>query len=171
MSKETGKDAQLKHFDEVLAIYGADPARWPEGEREALRALISSDRSAARAYEEAVALAKVMIHAPAGSPGPALKQRILEAAIADKTRDARVVPFPPAQRKPDTAIDSGEGALWPAAAMAASFAIGLYLGVAGMGTTTVNQAIDMASFSAPIEETDNDAFMLDTNGSDQEGLL
>lgn len=171
MSKETGKDTQLKRFDEVLAIYGADQARWPEGERETLRALMSADRLAARAYKEAVALAKVMTHAPAGSPDPALKQRIVAAAIADKTRDARVVPFPSVQPKPDAVINSGEGALWPAAAMAASFALGLYLGIAGMGTTTVNQAIDMASFSAPVEDADSDAFMLDTNGSDQEGLL
>lgn len=171
MSNETGMNRQLKRFDEVLAIYGADPTGWPADERETLRALMNSDRSAARAYDEAAALDKVMNYAPAGAPGPALKQRIVNAAIADGGRDVRVVPFSTRHTEPDAAMDSSQGALWPAAAMAASFALGLYLGVAGLGTTTVNQAIDMASFSAPIEDVENDSFMLDGNGSDQEGLL
>ncbi len=169
--KMTGNSEQLKRLNDVLAIYGADPAGWPVKESEALQLLLRSDRSAARVHNEAIALEKVLSHAPAGTPDAALKQRIVDAAIADGAREPRIVPISSARKARRDGLGYGKGSLWPAAAMAASFALGLYLGVAGLGTTTINQAIDMASLGTAAVETDSSEFMLDGNGGDQEGLL
>ena len=42
----------LKRFRRILDAYGADPARWPEQEIDAIRALLSSSEDARRMAEE-----------------------------------------------------------------------------------------------------------------------
>ncbi len=80
-----------------------------------------------------------MALAPAGRADAALKARIVQAALDGGSRDARVVPLSAARARQErgSGFGSGRTALWPAAALAASFALGLYLGIAGVGTTTL----------------------------------
>ncbi|WP_119393019.1 hypothetical protein [Taklimakanibacter lacteus] len=116
-------DALKTRLAEVLAAYGADPARWPAAERARLQAAIQSEpQLLAEAREIDLVLAKAA--APVIPAGAA--SRLL--ARAGQARPAlNVVPFDPARR--------GQGqrqrSIWSwgaAAALAASFACGIFLG-------------------------------------------
>jgi hypothetical protein len=171
MTERRKNSAPLERFDEVLAIFGPDPARWPEDERSALSALARSDSSAAQLLAEATALDKVLALAPAGEAGDALKQRIVAAAVNDGSRDARVVPMAAVKAKRRGLFGAGTSAAWPAAAMAASFALGLYLGIAGLGTATVGTALDLAAVNGALEESDAVEFLSDAGVSESEGII
>lgn len=159
---------RLERFEEVLSVYGAAPERWPARERDSLKRLAASDAGAVRLLAETVALEKLMARAPAGEPGSGLKQRIVAAALAENSREARVVPLA-AARKSRSSPGIGQGGWWPAAALAACFAIGVYLGVAGLGAGAIEQAFDYAS----VDGMSDDGEGPDLFGAavDQEGLL
>ena len=67
-----------------------------------------------------------------------------------------------ARQAPRTEFGSGRTALWPAAALAASFAVGLYLGISGIGTTTLLQTDYVAL---------NDVYDRDSSGVLYDGVL
>lgn len=161
------KKNALKRFDDVLSVYGADSARWPEAERDALTALARDDGDAARLLGEAVALEKVMAHAPAGDAGAALRDRIVASALADGARDATVVPLEAARSARRRGFGMDPGRAWPAAAMAACFALGLYLGIAGMGVQTFTNALSLAALNG----SDSTEFLSDGGSGDSEGLI
>lgn len=171
MTERKKNSARLERFDEVLAIYGADPARWPADERAALTALARSDSSAARLFEEATALDRLMAFAPGGEAGDELRQRIVAAAVKDGSREARVVPMIAAKAKPRGGLGAGAGATWPTVAMAASFALGLYLGIAGLGIGTVGTALDLAALNGVVQESDPVEFLSDVGVSESEGVI
>ena len=64
----------------LLDAYGADPARWPEAEREAAMALISADPALAARRDEAAALDGLLLQAESPQPSADLARRILESA-------------------------------------------------------------------------------------------
>lgn len=113
-------DARRTRLAEVLAAYGADPARWPAAEREGLEALIDAhpelltgaleiDRILARAERP---------RAPAGA-----KAQLLAKAARER-QQVNVVPIGGGRARPTPSIWS-----WgTAAALAASFAFGIFLG-------------------------------------------
>jgi len=70
----------------ILEAYGAEPARWPEADRDGMRARLAlSPGLAARRAEEA-ALDRLLAMAPMPAPAPALKARILAAAGEGEVR-------------------------------------------------------------------------------------
>lgn len=125
---------ELARLEQVLDTFGAEPLRWPEPERHSLEQLLKTQPAARQLHAEASALERVMDAVPAFAASDALKARIVAAAVSDPVRDARVVPITASPAPlPRHGKGSGVSAIWPAAALAASFAFGLYLGVAGVG--------------------------------------
>lgn len=113
-------DAMRTRLAEVLAAYGADPARWPASERDRLQPLLDREPGLlTEASEIDRVLAKTVPPAPS-APGKAQ----LLARIAQEKPKVNVVPFERARAKPRPSIWS-----WgTAAALAASFAFGIFLG-------------------------------------------
>jgi hypothetical protein len=71
------KDPRFERFRALVESYGADPARWPESEREAMRELASSD--AARAFlAEQRRLDAWLDDAPDVAPSANLLRRVAE---------------------------------------------------------------------------------------------
>lgn len=171
MAKGTNNAEGLKRLDTVLAVYGSNPAEWPQSERAGLEDMIGADPSAARLLDEAVALERVMAHAPPGKASEALKSRIVAAAVDDGGADARVIPISVARWRRGRGLARGRTTMWPAAALAASFAFGLYLGLSGLGVNTVDQALEFASLDVISQETDDLDLLPSGNGGDQDNLL
>lgn len=151
MKQKTQKPGAIGRLEEVLAVYGANPARWPDGERASLRKLCANDPQARSLFEEASALDRLLDAAPAGDASAALKARIVASAAAEAR--ARVVPLD-AYRKRHTggAAPLRRSGFWPAAALAASFAFGIYLGTTSMGTGMLEAAMgDDSSISDRVD--------------------
>jgi hypothetical protein len=114
---ENGKDTRL---DQLFASYGADRARWPEAER--LRD--SGERGLAEA--DAKAIDRLLSLASAVAP-PADAMSRLMSRIAEEPQGARVIAFSGGSVRPRSRIFR-YGAAIP---LAASLALGVYLGAAG----------------------------------------
>jgi len=115
-------DAKRTRLREVLAAYGADPARWPVAERRGLELLAQSEPellAEAREVDRLLATARAP-QVPAGAAA-----RLLAKAGQQKP-EPTVVPFERgrAKARPRPSIWS-----WgAAAALAASFGLGIFLG-------------------------------------------
>lgn len=72
----------------LLDAYGAGLNRWPEGEREAARALLASDTSLQPAWHEAMALDDLMA-LPAAVPSYNLRERVIASAAGAGLRARR----------------------------------------------------------------------------------
>lgn len=136
----------LQRLRTVLEAYGADPARWPAAERDALTALTAADPSAAQLVSQARALDRLL--ATPSARDPAAEARLISAIVARaeataqtsrtaaspsdvvdlaSARDARRrAPTPQPRLRPAT------GAWRAAGLLAASLVVGLYLGVTGI---------------------------------------
>lgn len=111
-----------ERLKEILAAYGADPSRWPAGERAAALELLArspeleSDRADAARLDAALDAASAV--GDLGLTGAALAGRITRAA-------ANVRMFPKRRRFAGT---------WPGlAGLAAAAAAGLFIGWLGIG--------------------------------------
>ncbi len=170
MEKDTKKD--LARLSDLLDIYGPDAKRWPEAGRDELQSLLQSHPEGRRMLREAQALAQVMDAAPSMTASTNLKAGIVAAAVGSKDREARVVPIASGRkRRGSTANTQNLGRLWPAAALAASFAVGLYLGVSGIGGQTFDDAIQFAALSSTVSDTDTDSWLDNGTGGFAEDLL
>lgn len=159
----------LGRLETILETYGADRARWPEAERDDATYLIAQDAAARRLFDEHAALEKLLEALPEMTAGQALKDRILAAAVNDGETQARVIPIDAAKQSPEAAGLRKTGSLWPAAALAASFAFGLYLGVAGLGDEAYQEAVQFSGLGADAGEASS---WLDIgSGSGSEGIL
>jgi hypothetical protein len=113
-------DAMRTRLREVLAAYGADPARWPAAERDRLTALVESEPEL---LAEAREIDKVLARAKA-PPVPAGAAARLLARAGQEMPHATVISFDRARARARTPIWS-----WgAAAALAASFGLGIFLG-------------------------------------------
>jgi hypothetical protein len=116
-------DAMRTRLAEVLAAYGADPARWPASERGGLLALVEGAPELQALLAEAREIDKVLASArvprvPAGAAARLLAQAGRQGSWTT------VVPFDQARARPRPSIWS-----WgAAAALAASFGLGIFLG-------------------------------------------
>lgn len=171
MAKFENNAKKLKRLDAVLSVYGSNPADWPVGERAALKRVIASVPAAARLLDEAAALGRVMGYASAGLASEDIKQRIVSAAVEDGSTEPRVIPIAVSRSRRSVSFSAERGAMWPAAALAASFAFGLYLGVSGLGTNTVDQALELASLNGVSEELEEVELLPGVIGGDQDSLL
>jgi hypothetical protein len=160
MNTEHNRENLLKELEDALALAGPHPRRWRAACCARLSAFIETDTQAARLYAEAKALEQVLRLAPGVKPRPALESCILRAAFqCPQSRDraaafgtslgggaasdrVRRLPF----RIPSRSF-WGEGAL-----LAASLALGVYIGMSGDAVPTLRD-LDM------IASTDSDAAM------------
>ena len=116
-------DAMRTRLAEVLAAYGADPARWPAAERDRLVAYVESASDLQSLLIEAREIDQILAgaRAPAVPVGAAAR---LTARAAQQKPEAAVIPFDRARARPRPSIWS-----WgAAAALAASFGLGIFLG-------------------------------------------
>jgi hypothetical protein len=124
--------ADKRRLIQVLESYGADPARWPQDEREVLRRLLFLGDPA---IEEAVKTAQEMDSILARAPAPAVDAELSRDRFLARLREQGLPvtsPLDLAGRRSGSA-----GALrrlpWPAfGALAASLAAGIYAGAGGM---------------------------------------
>ena len=169
------QNAQLKRarLETVLDTFGSDPNRWPAHERGALEAFIETDADARRLLGEALALTRVMQAAPASKASAGLKSRIAAAINEDTGRGARIVPIQAARTRSAQPLSMRRRhrAVWSAAALAASFAFGLYMGVAGIGATTLDSAFQIAPNGTSGGDAGSISWLEDGAGADEEGSL
>jgi hypothetical protein len=123
-------DAMRTRLAEVLAAYGADPARWPAAERDRLMAHLDnvSDLQAllseAREIDQVLARVKTP-EVPAGAVARLLAQ------TGQQKPSAAVILLDRARARPRPSIWS-----WgAAAALAASFGLGIFLGTTNLATS------------------------------------
>lgn len=132
-----------ERFADLIAAYGADPARWPPAERTAAQAFAATPDGRA-ALAEAAALDALLAAAPHQNPSAALHARVLSAlpgARAPLWRDLFELAWP--------------GALWrPAAALALSAAIGVAAGLWGSQAVGIEDGLTLA-FDAGDEAADD----------------
>ncbi len=168
--KDTKKG--LARLEEMLDTFGADPARWPVSERAALEALAGTQDQARRLIDEAQALERVMDTAPVLKASHALKARIVAAAANDAVREARVLPITASPGRSEHSLRVRRSALmWPAAALAASFAFGLYLGVSGVGGQAFEGAFQIAAINGAGGDEEAIFWLEDDSGPDAEDML
>jgi hypothetical protein len=113
----------------VLAAYGADPARWPERDRELASLLTSADPDLTVPLEDARAVDRALARAshpvvPAGSA-----ERLI--ARVDDGPDNVVSFVRHGQARPPSRQAALPGRLAVLTTLAASLALGLYLGATG----------------------------------------
>ena len=145
----------LKRLEAVLDAFGPDAARWPEDERRELFALVDRNAEAGRLFAEAEALARVMAAAPSLTASQALKARILEGARIDGSTAVRPQPV--------SGVLQGIWESWrplvpaipTAGLMAASLAVGLYLGAIGLAQPVFEGALDYAQMNGGVEDEVN----------------
>jgi hypothetical protein len=160
MNTKHNRDYLLRELEEALALIGPHPRRWRAACCARLSAFVESDEEAARLFAEAKALDRVLCYAPEGKPRTALERCILRAALR-RPQDrgassgleislgggrARSAMRPFRLRVPSRSF-WGEAAL-----LAASLALGVYIGMSGEAVPTLRDLDMMAS-------TDGDAAM------------
>jgi hypothetical protein len=106
-----------KRLEQVLAAYGADPGRWPEADRRLAHLLGAKDKAAARKIDALLGQASP-IAAPSGA-----QDRLAARLSQSRGNVIAMTPRTPRPRFPS---------LWAGAALAASLAIGVYLGGTGV---------------------------------------
>ena len=116
-------DAMRTRLAEVLAAYGADPARWPLSERDRLLAHVERAPELQALLAEAREVDQVLALARAPEVPAGARARLMAEAARQKPQQ-NVVPFDKGQTRPRPSVWS-----WgAAAALAASFAFGIFLG-------------------------------------------
>jgi hypothetical protein len=142
-------DAMRTRLAEVLAAYGADPARWPAAERDRLMAHLDnvSDLQAllsgAREIDQVLALVKAP-EVPAGAVARLLAQ------TGQQKPSAAVITLDRARAGPRPSIWS-----WgAAAALAASFGLGVFLGSTSLAPSFGDS--DVVEIDDPIVLTGTD---------------
>ena len=160
---------KLDRLEHVLDSFGADSTRWPAADRAALESFTETNKSAARLMNEAKALARVMDAAPAFHASAALREQIVAAALEDPGREASVVPLRSARGK--VFFSRRAASMWPAAALAASFAFGLYMGVAGFGGAAVESVFQVAMTETSQNDASSISWLVESASGDEEGLL
>src|SRR5450631_3033692 len=149
-----GRD--LARLQAVLDAVGANPARWPAGEAEALRALTGSDPQASRMLAEAQALDRVLAAAPSGAAGrfEGLADRIMgQANGAGKAlpNTADIVVLPKRARAAPGHFSGRPLKLWPMlGAMAAALVIGFYLGGSDLLAPAMQQVAGLSQDEADL---------------------
>ena len=128
------KDARMDRLQAVLAAYGSDPARWPEGDRELAPLLTAHDADLSASLKDARSLDSALAHASRPIAPTAAADRLV-ARIEDEAVTAapdNVVAFARRGAAPPAAQGTAlSGRLAIATSLAASLALGIYLGASG----------------------------------------
>ena len=150
------KSVDLKRLAEVLDIYGADAHRWPKTQRDELSALCRRNVQAATLLKEAKRLDEVLALAPRGQCATQLQARIAAHAAPGKSDFPELKIIPAGVEKKARPSRKSYSIAWPlVGALAASFAIGIFLGASGLSDGVLEDAIQLAfgaQFDVPIED-------------------
>jgi hypothetical protein len=113
---EMTNDRELDRLMRCIEAYGAEPARWPEAERDGLRALLAASPGAQRVLEDARGLDALLNRAALPVPSPELMADVLATAGPSRVKQwfALLWPFGPAWQ--------------PVSAFAVVAVFGFYLG-------------------------------------------
>jgi hypothetical protein len=121
--------AKMDRLQAVLAAYGADPARWPESDRELVPLLAASHPDVTASLEDARILDSALAHA-SRAVAPAAAADRLVASVAGAP--GNVVAFTRhGEKQPAVPRIALSGRFAVATALAASLALGIYLGASG----------------------------------------
>ena len=131
-----------ERFEHLADAYGGDLRRWPEGEREAARALMESDPRAAVLLREADGLDALLDAAPRPAASHALREQVIASAAGAGLRARRRGAIGP------LAWLSGAG--WAAAACA-----GVVFGLALTSHMTANVRADTVLYQASLSGADD----------------
>lgn len=133
-------DAVKTRLAEVLAAYGADPARWPAAERDRLEALVQSQPEL---LAEAREIDRVLARATRPEIPAGAAARLMQQAGRQKPA-LNVIPLDRTRPKARPSIWS-----WgAAAALAASFACGIFLGTTNLAN--LRSDTDVVEIDDPI---------------------
>lgn len=126
----------------LIDAYGADLRRWPEGEREAARALLAADAEARERLAEAADLDAVLDAAPRPSVSIALRDRVLASAAT-------------AGLKPRRRFHMGRLLWWSGAGWAAAACAGVAFGVGLTTHLTADAQADAVLYQASLAGVDD----------------
>lgn len=170
MSKKSKID--LKAFEAILDTYGSDRLRWPRSSRSALDNFIDGSDAARQLLKEAEALDRVLSSSASVVASDALKGRIMASVGSDESHSAKVVPITAARAKAAQSYQVNRmRGYWPAAALAASFAFGLYLGIAGVGSQTFEGAVQVSGLVTGNGDSENSSWLDLGSASAAEDIL
>jgi hypothetical protein len=142
-------------FRRLIAAYGADPARWPPGQRGRAEALLARSPTARALLAEAQAFDSLLL---ADAKPPADEQ--LAAAIMARTIDLpqERAPAPPRA----VGLEWSLSRLWPqAVGLAAAAVLGLVVGWADLlpGNFAGGEAIDLSDLVAGGDDDDGGSLL------------
>jgi hypothetical protein len=172
----------MERLQTVVAAYGADPARWPASEREALSEFAATNPGARRYVAEASSLdallAVAATHAPEAAVARASDRLFahLDFETADTPapgHDARVVPF---ARKQAPRPAAPARSMWrEAAVLAAALLVGVFMGTQGLlegsGLDLGNLTTTAGTMSADSDDVSTLALGAESEDLNEEGLL
>jgi hypothetical protein len=171
MTNELKGTADVRSLEHHLEIYGADQTRWPRAARKRFARLLADDARARTLLSEAAALDRLLDHAPVPSTFKerALRDRIV--AVISNEGDAARTDQPaahsielPRRRKLAWTRSTPRWAGWQAAALlAASLAIGVYLGSIGGLTSQAQIVVEAVGLETPADPYQ--LSLLDDNGT------
>jgi len=162
MTSTSNNAMAIAEFERLLEVYGSDRTRWPVEARASAGQLVARDRTARRLLAEAEALDRALERAPL--PSLARESDLAERILAAARRSPRMVPtrkvdatsqvvagadnvvrLPAASQRrkwmPRTAIGGA------ASALAASLALGVFLGVSNLSLGVLPALEQMTGFS------------------------
>lgn len=131
-----------QRFEDLADAYGGDLRRWPEGEREAGRALAAADPDAAALLREADRLDALLDAAPRLAASHALREQVIAAAAGAGLGRRR--------RGAIGVLTWLSGAGWAAAACA-----GVAFGVVLTGQMTADIRADTVLYQASLSGADD----------------
>ncbi len=139
---------KMERLQSVLERFGADSGRWPENEQE-LTGFVKETPQAATLYHETRALDQLLDKA---AYLPEASSDLQQSILTDFTdlqagEDDVVVPFLRAGNRAKNAAYPKHNWM-SAAAMAACFAVGIYLGGVGIGDWSLDLASDFANLAS-----------------------
>lgn len=121
--------AKMDRLQAVLAAYGADPARWPQSDRELAPLLTATHPDVAASLEDARSLDSALAHASRPVVPMAAADRLVANAAEARVN---VVAFARhGKERPAAPRTAQSSRLAIATSLAASLALGIYLGATG----------------------------------------
>ena len=147
----------LERFRDLVAAYGADPARWPERERVVALELLQRSPEARASLEEARDLDYLLELAPTTAVTPELQTRILAAFPGKQPARSRFAGI-------FAALLPDRPAWVPAAALALSLALGVGVGAYAPALAGLDTSAHDAASIAMSGGFDDDAFSDDQPG-------